>query len=221
MESTGAADAAEEAVPVPHVRPWWAPLTIVAFVALVICTNVANAVWARWAISSPAELLVLSSRQRYLALAVTNDIGVVQYVVIGTLRIAAAFVVCHLAGRAYRDDLLRLFTRYLGLTPEALDGYHQALDKAEVAVIPFFVGSNIVAVLTGIRRTHPLKLAVLLAIGIAGRLALIWWLAQVLEDPLEDFLGVVQRFQWWVVIGSIVIVVVINVRNYRRGSSQG
>jgi hypothetical protein len=221
MESTGAADAAEEAVPVPHVRPWWAPLTIVAFVALVICTNVANAVWARWAISSPAELLVLSSRQRYLALAVTNDIGVVQYVVIGTLRIAAAFVVCHLAGRAYRDDLLRLFTRYLGLTPEALDGYHQALDKAEVAVIPFFVGSNIVAVLTGIRRTYPLKLAVLLAIGIAGRLALIWWLAQVFEDPLEDFLGVVQRFQWWVVIGSIVIVVLINVRNYRRGSSQG
>jgi hypothetical protein len=221
MESTGAADAAEEAVPVPHVRPWWAPLTIVAFVALVICTNVANAVWARWAISSPAELLVLSSRQRYLALAVTNDIGVVQYVVIGTLRIAAAFVVCHLAGQAYRDDLLRLFTRYLGLTPEALDGYHQALDKAEVAVIPFFVGSNIVAVLTGIRRTHPLKLAVLLAIGIAGRLALIWWLAQVFEDPLEDFLGVVQRFQWWVVIGSIVIVVLINVRNYRRGSSQG
>ena len=221
MESTGAADAAEEAVPVPHVRPWWAPLTIVAFVALVICTNVANAVWARWVDSSPAELLVLSSRQRYLALAVPNGIGVVPYVVIGTLRIAAAFVVCHLAGRAYRDDLLRLFTRYLGLTPEALDAYHQALDKAEVAVIPFFVGSNIVAVLTGIRRTHPLKLAVLLAIGIAGRLALIWWLANVFEDPLEDFLGVVQRFQWWVVIGSIVIVVLINVRNYRRGSSQG
>ena len=220
MESTGAADAAEEAVPVPHVRPWWAPLTIVAFVALVICTNVANAVWARWAISSPAELLVLSSRQRYLALAVTNDIGVVQYVVIGTLRIAAAFVVCHLAGRAYRDDLLRLFTRFLGLTPEALDGYHQALDKAEVAVIPFFVGSNIVAVLTGIRRTTPLRLGVLLAIGIAGRLALIWWLAKAFEEPLVDLLGWVQRYQWWFVIASVILVIAVNARNYVRGSRQ-
>ena len=215
MSTADAGDLAE-----PHVRPWWAPLTIVGFVALVICTNIANAVWARWAISNPEGLLVLSSRQRYLALAVTNDIGVVQYVVIGTLRIAAAFVVCHLAGRAYRDDLLRLFTRYLGFTPEALDAYHQALDKAEVFVIPFFVGSNIVAVLTGIRRTHPLKLAVLLAIGIAGRLALIWWLATAFEGPLEDFLGWVQRYQWWVVIASVAAVVLINVRNYRRGSSQ-
>jgi hypothetical protein len=217
---TADADATEPTVTVPHTRPWWGPLTIVAFVGLVICTNVANAVWASWVTSHPEALLALSSRQRYLALSVPQGIGVLPYAAIGTTRIAAAFVVCHLAGRAYRDDLLRLFTRYLGLTPEALDAYHQALDKAEVAVIPFFVGSNIVAVLTGIRRTQPLKLGVLLAIGIAGRLALIWWLAKVFEEPLEDFLGVVQRFQWWVVIASVVLVVLINLRNYRRGSSQ-
>ena len=84
-------------------------------------------------------LLALSSRQRYLALSVPGGIGVVPYVAIGTARLAAAFVVCHLAGRAYRDDLLRLFTRYLGVTPEALDAYHQALDRAEIVVIPFFV----------------------------------------------------------------------------------
>ena len=218
METTGA-DATDEAAPVPHSRPWWAPLTIVAFVALVICTNVANAVWARWVDSNPEALLALSSRQRYLALAVPSGIGVVPYVVIGTVRLAAAFGVCHLAGRAYRDDLLRLFTRYLGLTPEALDAYHQALDKAEVVVIPFFVGSNIVAVLTGIRRTNPFKLGVLLAIGIAGRLALIWWLAKTFEEPLLDVLRWVQRYQWWVVIVSVLAVVLINVRNYRRGSS--
>jgi hypothetical protein len=218
METTGA-DATDEAAPVPHSRPWWAPLTIVAFVALVICTNVANAVWSRWVDSNPEALLALSSRQRYLALSVPSGIGVVPYVVIGTLRLAAAFAVCHLAGRAYRDDLLRLFTRYLGLTPEALDAYHQALDKAEVAVIPFFVGSNIVAVLTGIRRTNPFKLGVLLAIGIAGRLALIWWLAKTFEEPLLDVLRWVQRYQWWVVIVSVLAVVLINVRNYRRGSS--
>ncbi len=86
-------------------------------------------------------------------------------------------------------------------------------------MIPFFVGSNIVAVLTGIRRTSPLKLGVLLAIGIAGRLALIWWLAKVFEEPLLDVLRWVQRYQWWIVIVSVLLVVLINVRNYRRGSS--
>jgi hypothetical protein len=210
METTAGAD-------VVHVRPWWAPLTIVAFVALVICTNVANAVWAGWVDDHPAALLALSSRQRYLALTVAGGIGVLPYVVIGSLRIAAAFVVCHLAGRAYRDDILRLFTRYLGVTPEALDAYDKALDKAEIAIIPFFAGSNIVAVLTGIRRTPPLRLAILLAVGIAGRLALIWWLAKAFEEPLVDFLGAVQRWQIWIIVVSIALVVLVNVRNFRRG----
>jgi len=214
-------DASVAAAPAPeHHRPWWGPLTIVAFVALVICTNVANAVWARWVDSNPEALLALSSRQRYLALSVPGGIGVVPYVTIGAVRLAAAFAVCHLAGRAYRDDLLRLFTRYLGVTPEALDAYHQALDRAEIVVIPFFVGSNIVAVLTGIRRTTPLRLGVLLAIGIAGRLALIWWLAKAFEEPLVDLLGWVQRYQWWFVIASVILVIAVNARNYVRGSRQ-
>lgn len=207
-------------VPVPHQRPWWAPFTVVAFVALVICTNVANAVWARWVDTRPEQLLALSSRGRYLALAVVGGIGVVPYVVIATVRLTLASVVCHLAGRAYRQDLLRLFTRYLGLTPEALDAYDRALDRAEVAIIPFFAGSNIVAVLTGIRRTHPLKLGVLLAIGIAARLALIWWLAKAFEEPLEDVLGAVQRFQWPLVGISIALVILVNARNLRRGAGQ-
>jgi membrane protein DedA with SNARE-associated domain len=211
MDTTAEADVA-------HVRPWWGPLTIVAFVGLVICTNVANGVWAGWVDDHAAALLALSSRQRYLALTVAGGIGVTPYVVIGTARIAAAFVVCHLAGRAYRDDILRLFTRYLGVTPEALDAYDKALDKAEVAIIPFFVGSNIVAVLTGIRRTPPLRLAVLLAVGIAGRLALIWWLAKAFEEPLVDFLGAVQRWQLWIIGASIALVIVVNLRNFRRGS---
>ena len=214
--STTTSEASEE----PQQRPWWAPWTIVAFVGLVICTNVANAVWARWVDSNPEALLALSSRQRYLALSVPGGIGVVPYITIGTVRLAAAFFVCHLAGRAYRDDLLRLFTRYLGVTPEALDAYHQMLDKAEIFVIPFFVGSNIVAVLTGIRRTTPLRLGVLLAIGIAARLALIWWLAKAFEKPLVDFLGWVQRYQWWFVIVSVILVIAVNARNYLRGSRQ-
>lgn len=222
MDATaGAADAAvvDESPPAPpHVRPWWGPLTIVAFVGLVVTARIADGVWARWVETNPARLIAFSARQRYLALTVADGIGVAPYIVVSTLRIAVVFAVCHLAGRAYRDDLLRLFTRYLGLTQEAIDTFERGLQKAETVIIPFFVGSNIVAVLTGIRRTHPVKLGVLLAIGIAGRLALLWWLANVFEDPLTDFLRLVQRFQWWVVIASIAAVVLINVRNFRAGA---
>lgn len=200
-------------------RPPWAPLTLAAFVALVVCTNVAGATWAKWLESSPETLLLLSSRNRYLVLALGADVSAVGYWVIGFVRIAAAFVVCHLIGRAYADDALRWFVKYLGVTPEALDQFNRGFAKAEWAIVPFFAGSNLVAALSGVRRTPWPRLAALLSVGIIGRLVLIWWLAQVFEEELEDFVGWLQRYSWWAVGISVVLVVAVNARNFRRGAA--
>ena len=200
----------------PHVRPAWAPLTLAAFVGLVICSNIASAVWARWVNTNPEGLLLLSSRNRYLALTLAAGVSLPFYVVIGFLRVGAAFVVCHLVGRAYRDDVMGWFTKYLGLTKESLDAFERGFDKAEWALIPFFAGSNIVAALSGVKRTPPAKLIALLAVGIAGRLTLMWWLARTFEDQLVDFLEWLQRYQWWAVGISIGLVVLVNARNLRR-----
>ncbi len=217
-EDPGAPAVEAEPVVAPHKPPPWAPLTLVAFVALIVCTNVANAVWASWVNSSPEGLLLLSSRQRYLVLTAAGGISPFWYVVIGGARIALAFVVCHLIGRAYRDQALSWFTRYLGVTREALNVYNRNFSKAEIGLIPFFAGSNIVAVLTGIHRTPPARLAVLLGVGIAGRLALMWWLAKTFEEPLLDVLDFLQRYQWWALGVSVVLVLLINARNFRRGA---
>ena len=202
-----------------HQPPRWAPLTLAAFVALVISTNIANATWARLVdVDDPnAELLLLlSSRNRYLAFALGVDVSVVAYVVIGFARIALAFAVCHLIGRAYSYQATGWFKRYLGFTDEAEMAFDRGFEKAEWALIPIFVGSNIVAVLTGVRRTPVKKLVLLLTIGIIGRLALMWWLAQFFEDELESFLRFTTRYQWWVLGISIAAVVLVNLRNVRR-----
>jgi hypothetical protein len=207
--------AAIEAADAPHVRPAWAPLTLVAFVALVVATNVASGVWARWVDTNPEGLLVLSSRNRYLALTLAAGVPVGVYVVIGFLRIGAAFVVCHLIGRAYHDDAIGWFRKYLGVSTEAVDGFNRGFSKAEWFLIPFFAGSNIVAALSGVHRTPPMRLALLLSVGIAARLALMWWLARTFEAQLVDFLEWLQRYQWWAVGLSIALVVLINLRNFR------
>jgi hypothetical protein len=199
-------------------RPWWGPVCLVAFVVLVICTNAANVVWATWVHRNPAGLLALSSRQRYLVLTVAGGISPWAYALVGAARIALAFVVCHLLGRAYRDQALTWFTRYLGVTDEALDTYNRGFTAAEIGLIPIFAGSNIIAVLTGVHRTPPVRLAVLLTLGIAGRLVLMWILAHAFEDQLLDVLGFLQRYQWPVLVISLVLVVAINIRNYRRGA---
>ena len=78
-----------------------------------------------------------------------------RYIVIGTLRIAAAFVVCHLVGRAYRDRCAACASPATSASrPKRSTPINRGFDKAEVLIIPFFVGSNIVAALTR-RASHP------------------------------------------------------------------
>jgi hypothetical protein len=211
MTESAAIDAAEPA----HVRPAWAPLTLVAFVGLVIMTNVASGLWARWVDTNPEGLLVLSSRNRYLALTLAAGVPVGTYVVIAFLRVGAAFLVCHMIGRAYHDDAIGWFRKYLGVTPETIDTFNRGFARAEWFLIPFFAGSNIVAALSGVHRTPPVRLAVLLSVGIAGRLALMWWLARTFEAQLVDFLEWLQRYQWWAVGISIGLVLLVNLRNLR------
>jgi hypothetical protein len=207
-----------ESVPIPVPR--WGPLVIAGFVALVVCTNVASAVWARWVEVNPEGLLALSSRNRYLALTLAAGVPVWAYALIATVRLAAAFAICHLIGRAYRDRALNWFVRYLGVAPESIAGFQRGFGRAEWVLIPFFSGSNIVAVLSGVHRTSAGKLAVLLAAGIAGRLVLMWWLARTFEEQLVDFLEWLQRYQWWAVGISVLLVVGMNVRNLRRGAGR-
>jgi hypothetical protein len=198
-----------------HVRPAWAPLTLAAFVALVIATNAAAVVWARWVATNPEGLLLLSSRNRYLALTLAAGVSVGFFVVIAFLRIGVAFVVCHMIGRAYHDDAIGWFRKYLGVSQDSIDGFNRGFARAEWVLVPFFAGSNIVAALSGVHRTPPARLVVLLTIGIAARLALLWWLARTFETQLVDFLEVLQRYQWWAVGISVAVVLLVNVRNLR------
>lgn len=199
-----------------HVRPRWAPLALAGWIGLVICTNVASGVWATWVDSRPEYLLMLSSRNRYLALTLAADVSLVAYIVIATVRVGLAFIVCHLIGRAYAGEAVGWLKRYLGFNDEAEAAFDRGFEKAEWALIPLFAGSNIVGVLTGVRQTPVRKMLTLLAIGIMGRLALMWWLARTFDEQLVDFLRVVARYQWWFVIASVGLVVLVNLKNLRR-----
>lgn len=206
-------DVAELERPVPRHGPIW----VVAFVGLVICTNIAAATWVTLDDEHPAKLLLLSSRNRFLVATVPSGISPWTWAALGALRLTLAAAVCHLLGRAYGDRALRWFWRYLGMPQEQVTKFEQAFARAEWAVVPFFVGSNIVWVLSGAARTTWKRLAPMLVVGLAGRLALIWWLAKVFEDELRNTLSWIDRYQWWFLAGSLGIVVLANLRNFRRG----
>jgi len=169
---------------------------------------------------SPTVLIALSSRNRYLALSLGADLPLISYWVIGPARIAAAFLICHAIGRAYRTTALSWFTRYLGVDQTSLDSFQRGFDRASIVIVPFFVGSNLVAALSGVRLMPLTRLVPLLAIGIVARLALIQWFAAIFDEELTAFLEWLQRYSWWAVGASVVLVLLINTRNVRGGSAR-
>jgi membrane protein DedA with SNARE-associated domain len=199
----------------PAVTARSGPVWLVAFVGLVVCTNIAAAGWSKLHNSHPAGLLWLSSRNRFLVAVVPTGIPLWQWCLIATIRMGAAAFVCHMIGRVYGDQALRWFWRFLGMQQEQVGKFETAFDNAEWAVVPFFVGSNIVWVLSGAARSSWKRLVPLALIGLGARLALLWWLAKQFESQLNSILRFVDRYQWWFLIGSILIVVVANVRNFR------
>ena len=212
-----AAELAEDAEAIDRPVPWWGFVAVAAFVALVVCGYVATGVAPRWATSNPEGLLALNARIRHLLLAIGGGIGWWPYFVIAGLRLALAFVVCHLIGRAYSERALVWFGKYLGYRREQMESLINGFDKVDWFIVPWFAGSNIVAAISGIRRMHPVRLAVLLAVGIGARLALYWWLGQVFDDELDTILDWVTRWQWPLTIVSIVVVLATITLNVRRG----
>ncbi|MEO7370553.1 MAG: hypothetical protein ABI949_16210 [Ilumatobacteraceae bacterium] len=208
--------AADEVIE-PHERPAYGPFLIVAFVGLVVCTNIANVVFARWVTSHPAQLIALSSRNRYLVLVVGAGISPWSYAVIATIRLTIAAMVCHFLGRAYGDQALRWFTRFLGMSTEAVDRFEQQYRVAEWVLIPIFVGSNIVFVLSGTVKTRWRRVVPLLLAGIAGRLALLWWLAKQFDSEVKSVTDFLQRWQYPIIIVSIAVVIISNLANFRKG----
>ncbi len=198
--------------PTPRSGPFW----VVGFVVLVVCSNVAAASWARLAKPHPLGLLWLSSRNRFLVITAPSS-HVVPWALVGAARLFVAAIVCHMIGRCYGDRALRWFWRFLGMPPEQVAKFEQQIAKAEWFVVPFFVGSNIVWALTGAAGTSWKRLAPMFAIGAAARLALLWWLADAFRSQLTSFITWTSRYQWWIIGGSVVFVVLANVRNFRAG----
>lgn len=210
------APVADHPLPHPEHRPWWAPLTLASFVALVVCSNIGTAVSTKWANTNPEGLLALSSRVRHLLL-VAGRIEWWSYSGIAAARLAAAFVVCHLIGRAYGRTVLIWFGKYLGVKAEQIQGILQLFHRAEWFVIPFFVGSNLVAAISGISRVSARRLAVLIPIGLAVRLAFWWAIAKIADEQVDAVLDLLAKYQTPALIASVVLTVLAVGWNMRRG----
>jgi len=201
-----------QAEPTPRSGPVW----VVAFVALVVCTNVGGAIFSKLLKHHPLQLLMLSSRNRYLVLTAPLT-SFAPWALVGAVRLFVAALVCHMIGRCYGDRALRWFWKFLGMPQEQVARFEGQVAKAEWLMVPFFVGSNIVWALTGAAKTSWRRLAPMFLLGTAGRLLLLRWLAHEFRSQVLSVVNWTNRYQIPILVASVAIVVLANVRNFRRG----
>jgi membrane protein DedA with SNARE-associated domain len=196
--------------------PWWGWAMVASWVGLVVAANVGTIVSPSLQKRSPEALLALSSRNRHLLMAIGNDITPSAYAVVATLRITLAAFVCYGLGRAFGPKAIHWFRNVTGMPRASLDNLERGFAAASWVLIPFFVGSNIVAMLAGQLPVPLRRYVVLLAGGIAARLVLFWVLAEQLRGPLDAFVRFTTRFQWPLMIALGVWVVGSNALRLRR-----
>jgi membrane protein DedA with SNARE-associated domain len=198
-------------------QPKWRFVALAAFAGLVVCTQVANAVWARWLDTRPEQLLMLSSRLRYLLLVTSKDISFAEFAIIGGLRLFAAAMVCYALGWAFNTRVIWFFTRFLGMSRTQVTQMQDAFDKAKWIIVPWFAGSNVICAIAGITRLSPKRFVVLVGGGIVARLVLVWVIGDLFSDQIGSLNKGISRFQMPLLIVSIAMVVLVNGRNLIRG----
>lgn len=157
-----------------------------------------------WWRERPALLLVLSSRNRNLFFTAPS-LDPLPWFTIGFIRVMIAGVVLFFVGRWYGKRAIIWFEGQVGELPPIYRWVRVAVDRAGWALVILMPGSNIVCLMAGHRRMPPWRFVGLLAVGVALKLVVLWWGADLLEDQLETFLDWVQDYQWWLVAGLFVL----------------
>jgi membrane protein DedA with SNARE-associated domain len=186
-------------------------ITAVLFTAGTIGSNLGPA----WVDDRPAVLLTLSSRNRNLFGSVPF-IDVLPYSVIGFLRLLAAGLALYTVGRWYGQRAITWFEGQVGELPPIYRWFQAGMDRAGWLLVVLMPGSNLVCLMAGHRRMDPRRFVPLLALGIVGKLFVLWQGGKAFERQIRSFLDWIDGYQWWIVGALFALSFLQSFRRARR-----
>jgi membrane protein DedA with SNARE-associated domain len=190
------------------------PVRVIPVLAFFVAGWIGNYTGFTWARDHPELLLLVDARNRHLALAVGAGISPLAFFLIGFVRLVAPDPFSYLLGRDYGDQGVTWIERqtqgqtgYLGWVKK---WFARAADPLLVLMPNFYV-----CLFAGIDRIPGRRVAVLDAVGTAGRLVLFWVLANQFRSQLEDVLDFVEDNQWWLIAAAVVVAMIQSSRSAR------
>lgn len=169
-------------------------LTAFLFVIGTLGTNIGPAMVDE----HPLLVLILSSRNRNLFGSIPY-VGAGTFFVVGFLRLLAAAVALYLVGRWYGHKALEWTESQVGEMPRIYRWTERFTSRFGWAALFLMPGSNIVCLLVGHLGMPPRRFVTVAASGIAVRLTVLWFGGKQVENQIEDVVGWINRYQWWVV----------------------
>jgi membrane protein DedA with SNARE-associated domain len=185
---------------------------------MVICGYIADALWPTLVESNPLLLIGLSAKNRYLVLVV-NNVSLVWYYVIGTLRLLAPDPLFFLIGWFYGQAALRWMERRtptIGSFMSRLERWFPRFSWPIVLLFP----NNYVCLIAGAARMSPVLFLTLDVFGTLGRLLMIQVIGDVFAGPVSSFLGFVSTWRIPILIVTIGLVALSTLGEFRRGNRE-
>ena len=127
------------------------------------------------------------------------------YSLIGFSRLFVTGVALYFLGRWWGARFLTWTERQLGSLPTIYRWFRTAIDRAGWLLVLLMPGSNLVCMMAGYRRMRVSLFTGLLAVGIVGKLAVLWAGGRIFEDQIKSFLDAISKYQWWIVIGLFAV----------------
>lgn len=190
----------------PDPPRWLLPVITVLLVSLVVTAQVGDALSPKLVVQHPLLLMAMNSRNRILIL-VTNQVAVTPFFVIGTLRLLLSDPLFYVLGFFYGERAVKWFARRYPGSSRYFYQFEHIFGRLANPLV-FIAPNNPVCLLAGATGMRPLTFIALNLSGTIARLMLIRWLGWVFVEELDVILRFIDRYQNWLLIGTVLLVVI-------------
>lgn len=190
-------------------------LLIIPVVILMLCTQVANAMWATLYEDHPLLLIALSSINRYLIL-VSDQLDAFSYYLVGTARLVVSDPLFFLLGYWYGDKALEWMEAKSPTYGPMLRTGQKWFGKAAWPLV-LIAPNNWICLFAGAAGMRFITFLALNLAGTVGRLYLIRVFGDAFSGPIDDVRDFIGEYQMWFLAASVIIVAISLKGEFRRG----
>jgi membrane protein DedA with SNARE-associated domain len=190
-------------------------LLVAPIVALIVISNVGDALAPKLVEDNPLLLIAMNARNRNLILT-TNQLDAVSYYVVASLRLLLSDPLFFLIGYWYGDTAIRWMEQRTKTFGTMLREWERWFARAAYPLV-FIAPNNVICLLAGGAGMRVGTFFLLNVSGTFARLYLIRVLGETFEKPIDAVLDFIARYRAPLLAVSITFFTIVMVRELRQG----